>query len=189
MINKDKLIIQPHVFSINTQPAGNPVPAFRQFAIQLSIIRLESRYQAPEALGVVHMPSVTQLVNHQVPKQLRFQEKQAQVQADCAPSAAAAPAGALRPDLQLLEWHAGELRQCPEHRFKLFPCDRAQPAPQSVDAEFFVADLACENDLPADRPETHGFRAIPGLVANWYHSPEPPELDRLGQREWFRWML
>ena len=133
------------------------VPALRQSAVELFVIWLEPGYKAPEAPGVVHMLSMTKLVDHQVASQLGFEKEQAEVQADGAGTAAAAPAGALCPHLQLVKRRAGEFRHRSEFRFELFLRDAGQPALQCLDAESLVRNLSCQRDYSIAGAESNGF--------------------------------
>jgi len=91
------------------------------------------------------MPPVTEFVDHQVADQLRFEKQKAEIEADCAGTAAATPTGALCPHLQLAVRGLSQLRQGSEHWFEFYPGNGSQPTFQRLDAQLFVADLAGKN--------------------------------------------
>ena len=95
---------------------------------------------------MVHVPSMTELVNHQVSNQRRVEEQQAVVDTDRTAAGVAAPAGALTTHVHRLEWISGLHREYVQPWSKFFFGKRCEPAFECTDTEFFVAGATAEND-------------------------------------------
>ena len=105
-------------------------------------------------------------MDHKIAEQLRFQEQQAKVHADCAAGASAAPARALHTDVHFLKRRFCDERERSQARFKLLSRNAGQPAPLGIHAMLLTAgitgqvqDAVSESEMDcfcvSDRPITN----------------------------------
>ena len=136
---------------MKSEPGRYVLPGLSKRLVEAPVVGLETPHKCPETPGVIHVPGVTELVDHQVAHQFGVEEQQAVVDADRAPGRVTPPAGLLAADVHLPERAVRPGRQRRELRLELGARHAAEPALQCADTELLVPNPARQDNLVTGR--------------------------------------